>query len=159
MSNDLAFIRRSKDVTYCDLAIVDGDLQMGYSLETFVYKALMTDARVSHEEYAQAKLATPKDANPIPLRGWWGDTYPSVEGHTIGSKMWLNKRQKRTNQVLESQRMYIRQALKPLLDDGVAISVDVAVAWEEETMLAEIKITKPDNSVETFRFNYVWEEL
>lgn len=158
---DLSFIRRGSS-PYCDLAIVGGDLVTGDELETFILKAILTDGRVTEEEFKEAKIGNLNSNNVNRLRGWWGDSYQEIKGHKIGSKLWLNVRQKKTTKVLEDQIEYVKLALKPLIDDGVASSVAVTAEWGESdsgdgVMLMSIQITKPNMSTQNYKFAFVWE--
>ena len=57
--------------------------------------------------------------------GFWGDTYGDA-GERTGSRLWLLRRQKITETVIERARAYAQEALEWLVADGVADSVEVS---------------------------------
>jgi phage gp46-like protein len=106
-----------------DLSVAEGDLAADDGLRTAVIVSLFTD-----------RLAAPDD--PLPTsdgdrRGWWGDTNPPgrPRGDLIGSKLWLLKRAKATEQTRQRAMAYAREVLAWMITDGVAAKVDVAAGW------------------------------
>lgn len=125
-----------------DLAADDG-------LQTAVILSLFTDA-----------LATPLEAASAGVtdrRGWWGDAYPAVAGDTIGSRLWLLTREKRIAQTIERARVYARDSLQWLVDDGVVQSVEVeAEAQGTDRLALAIAITRRAQPVSRYRFEAFW---
>jgi phage gp46-like protein len=155
--SDVSFKRRSTDVGFLDMAIVDGDISFGDELESMVMVSLLTDARATAEEYEQASLSLVENPNNvIKLNGWWGDTYSSIQGNQIGSKLWLNARQKTTNDVRILTEQWAEQSLQYLIDDGIASAVGATAGWDKDVMNMNIQITKPDGTLEDFRYQFVW---
>lgn len=75
------------------------------------------------------RRANPDDDLPGDLRmGWWGDSFPSVPNDRIGSRLWLLSRSKLTDEVVLRAREYAAEALRWLVDDGIAARVDVETA-------------------------------
>lgn len=158
--SDVSFIPRNGK-PYCDMDIVGGDILFGDEIQSLIYTSIMTDARVTPDEYSDAKLSvTASPNNVIKLRGWWGDSYSSIPGNSIGSKIWLNSRQKATTKVLQDQIQYVEEALEYLETDGVASDIGVTAEWTEEgRMDMGIKVSKPDGTLEEFRYQFAWEGI
>lgn len=105
------------------------------------------------------RRANPDDNAPVPM-GWWGDTYPTVTGDRIGSRLWLLGREKIINNTLNRARDYAIEALQWLIDDGVAARVEVsAVRSSMDEALLTIDIYQRDGSSWNMRFDEFWRLL
>lgn len=90
--------------------------------------------------------------------GWWGDTFPVVQGDQIGSKLWLLMRAKLTTDTLMKAREYARESLQWLIDDRIATAVDVrAERVGAERLDITVVVYKPDQTELNLRFQNVWE--
>lgn len=90
--------------------------------------------------------------------GWWGDTFPAVQGDQIGSKLWLLMRAKLTTDTLMKAREYARESLQWLIDDRIATAVDVrAERVGAERLDITVIVYKPDQTELNLRFQNVWE--
>lgn len=90
--------------------------------------------------------------------GFWGDTYGDA-GERTGSRLWLLRRQKITETVIERARAYAQEALEWLVADGVADSVEVSAergALDRVDLL--VKVSRNGDS-RTLRFADVWSTL
>ena len=108
------------------------------------------------------RRAQPDDDLPGTERmGWWGDSYPPVEGDRIGSRLWLLARAKLLPDTPAKAKEYAEEALQWLLDDGVAAKVDVQAERQGlETLALRVVIYKTGASVPLdIRFTNVWEFL
>lgn len=118
-------------------------------LETAVVLSLFTDRR-----------ANPEDVLPDPdggRRGWFGDSFPAVDGDRIGSRLWLLHRERQTDAVLERARGYAAEALAWLKEDGVASAVDVAAEYPRRGVLAlEVRIARAEDGPVRYRFETFW---
>lgn len=105
------------------------------------------------------RRANPDDNAPVSM-GWWGDTYPTVTGDRIGSRLWLLGREKVTNDTLNRARDYAIEALQWMLDDGVAarIDVDSQRSGMDEAQL-DIAIYQRDGTNWNMRFDEYWRIL
>ena len=109
------------------------------------------------------KLATP-DFTPTDgtsdRRGWWADPYNDVP---LGSNLWQLERAKKTRDTLGLARRYTEDALRWLVDDGVAKQIGVNTGWlgagSSTTLGIGIAIVKPDGSVTRFTFGWAWQGL
>lgn len=131
-----------------DLALTENDLQRDDSLQTAVLVSLFSDRR-----------ARPDDAlpgNDSDRRGWWGDTWPVVTGDQIGSRLWLLSREKDLPEVKRLARDYAGEALAWLIEDGLALAVDVSASVPRRGWLhLRIDITQRDGRHSTH--DYEWE--
>lgn len=77
-------------------------------------------------------------------RGWWGD---AGEDHPIGSRLWLLRRAKQTNETLQRAYDYLAEAFQWMIDDKVVLRFDIAVQWVRRGFLgSKIVAYLPDGS-------------
>ena len=98
-----------------DICVVGADLQREDGLDTAILVSLFSDARVREDELPPGQTWR---------RGWWGDSIED-EPTVTGSKLWLLRREKATEEVLVRARGYIREALRWMIQEGVAVAVNV----------------------------------
>ncbi len=132
-----------------DWVMAGPDLLAGDDLATAAYVSAFTDRQADA-------------ADPIPdgdRRGWWGDDAPD----RIGSKLWLLRRAKATDDTLTKAKAYLDQAFAWMTEDKVASSVSVATSWLADaavkTLAAIIVIQRPDGTALNLRFDWAWQEL
>lgn len=137
--------------THGDIALGGADLLADDGLETAVILSLFLDRR------AEADDGVPDDVDP---GGWWGDTYSDVVGDAVGSRLWLLGREKQLPSVAQRARDYAVEALKWLIDDGVASAVNVAATWVARGMLAlDVTIERPTQAPFNRQYQYVWSAM
>lgn len=86
--------------------------------------ALLTRAiYISLFTWRRALTSDPVDDDE--LQGWWGDSFPSIGGDLIGSRLWLLRRRTLTAETVRDAVEYADEALAWLVDDGHAAHVDV----------------------------------
>ncbi len=130
-----------------DIALGDYDLTSDQGLRTAVLISLFTDRR------AEVDDQLPDGSND--RRGYWGDSYPDIDGDKIGSRLWLLSREKQTTDVLIRAREYCQEALQWLIDDGIASTVEVDNEWLRQGVMAiYITITRGDGRLYQEAFNY-----
>lgn len=108
------------------------------------------------------RRANPDDELPGDLRqGWWGDSFPSVPNDRIGSRLWLLSRAKLTTETVIRAREYAEEALRWLVDDGIAAQVEVEAERQGiYTLALACRIYKSDGKVPTdIRFPDAWSFL
>ena len=133
-----------------DFKVERNDIAIASGLRSAVLLSLFTDARVELEELPPGETGQ---------RGWWADELSTALNDRHGSKLWLLRREKQTQEVAERAREYCQQALAWLIDDGVAQSVSVATSFPERgSLLIQIEIRKPTGDLENYQFNYLWKE-
>lgn len=122
-----------------------GGLLEGDDLETAILISLFTD-----------RLARSDDAiDGDDRRGWWGDT---GSDYSIGSRLWLLRREKLTTKVALKAEDYANEAVAWLLDDGVvtAISTNAQIMYPNRLNLI-ISYQQPAKAQASVKFSWVWE--
>lgn len=112
---DIAIIQNTNG--QFDIELDGYDLKTEQGLRNNVMVSLFTDHRAEPDDII------PDGTND--RRGYWGDSYPDVEGDKLGSRLWLLSREKETINVLQRAQEYAEEGLQWLLDDGVASAVNV----------------------------------
>jgi phage gp46-like protein len=131
-----------------DLAREGGAFLTDDGLDTAVMISLFTHRRA-------------EDGDELPgqdtdRQGWWGDAYPDVPGDQIGSRLWLLRRAKTSQDVLNAAVRYAEEALAWMIEDGAAESVEVTAERVSDIVLAlGITITRPED--EASRYQRLWE--
>jgi phage gp46-like protein len=140
----------------------ESDLETLEELPAAVYVSLFGDARAEPHELAVGEYD---------LRGWWGDSFPEVAGDTWGGKLYLEQRGKLSTDVdLEATgvttperiRERARDALKWLVDDGVASSIEISAELRDDARGVNLQVVivrdRSDDPV-TLRFDPLWESI
>lgn len=148
--SDIAIEYKSQIKEY-DISILNGDLKECDDLDSAVIISLFTWARASAGEV---------DEN-APRFGWFGDKIDADNTDSTGSKLYLLKRKKITNQTIMDAREYIEQALQWMIEDGVATEIKAEVernASDVNRVDALVQIVRGDRS-RTMKFNDLWSFL
>ncbi|WP_064577172.1 phage GP46 family protein [Cupriavidus gilardii] len=90
--------------------------------------------------------------------GWWGDSYPAIAGDRIGSRLWLLRRRTLTPEVLRLAVDYAHEALRWMVEDGLAARVAVQ-AFNTVRGRLDLLVTLYDDAGGTlaqFNFNDLW---
>ncbi|WP_019646056.1 phage GP46 family protein [Novispirillum itersonii] len=94
--------------------------------------------------------------------GWWGDEFGAVQNDKMGSRLWLLRREKITEETLKRVKIYTEEALKWMIEDGVASSINVFVerdASNKDRVNLLISIAKPDGTIENLTIRDAWAAL
>jgi len=128
-----------------DWAQAGAVLLAGSDLDTAIALSLFLDRQ------AESGDAIPDgSAN---LRGWWGNP-------NLGSRLWLLRRAKQTDETLRLAYDYIAEALQWLLEDGVVGRFDINVQWVRSGVLGALIVAYlPDGTVTKHRFAWAWEGI
>ncbi len=100
------------------------------------------------------------DGVDIPNRqGWWGDTFASETNDRIGSRLWLLRREKLTDEVVARAREYAEESLQWMIDDALASAVNVSTDRENNRLNMSVEIVRPGDaqSIQA-RFQNLWEQ-
>lgn len=100
------------------------------------------------------------DGVDIPNRqGWWGDTFASETNDRIGSRLWLLRREKLTDDVVARAREYAEESLQWMIDDALASAVNVSTDRENNHLNMSVEIVRPGDaqSIQA-RFQNLWEK-
>lgn len=131
-----------------DLVRDGGQFETDDGLETAVLISLFTHRR-----------AEPDDILPggdQDRQGWWGDAYADVVDDKIGSRLWLLRRSKASQDVVNAAKRYAEEALAWMLDDGVASAIVVTAERILSIVLAlRIEITR--NLDPASKYTALWE--
>lgn len=120
-------------------------LVSGGDIETAVLISLHTDAPADPDDLIPDGTADP--------RGWWGDS-------TMGSKLWLLARAKRTPSTLLLAKAHAEQALAWLVADGAAAGVAITAEWLVGGILGLLVIvTQPDGSAQRVATQFAWRDI
>lgn len=136
---------------YGDWALVGAQLQAGQDLITAILISVFTDRVAAADDSII-------DGSNDP-RGWWGDT---DQTYPIGSRMWLLKRAKQTQETAQRARDYLAEALQWLIDDGVVGSFDITTQWinaQPGTLGAWIVAYQPDGTKVSQAFSWTWNGI
>jgi phage gp46-like protein len=111
-----------------------GHLYTDDSLRTMVLVALYTWRR-----------GDPEDDVPdvSDLKGWWGDSYPEVEGDQMGSKLWQLQGMNAGPTAIEFAKQEIAAALQFMLDDGIVDNVLAEIEISGTTLAGRIGLLRP----------------
>lgn len=122
-----------------------GDFSTDQTLDTYILIALFEEVRATSTEIPQANLR----------RGWLGnETTPDFQQ---GSKAWLFEQERITGSRLAELGVVIRNALQPLIDDGLAINVDVETPFLKDGKVSVFINLFRDGSRVDRRFFELWE--
>jgi len=146
MSGDIAL---SQNASFeFDISVMTDDLQTDGGLRTAVIVSLYTDRRVETDE-----LPTEEKSR----RGWFGDLFAENVGDLIGSRLWLLKRSKVSDETRNLAEDYAQEALQWLIDDGIADTIDVSADFDSNNALAiQCIITKPNGDALPFQYESPW---
>lgn len=103
-----------------DLSIDGHDFEVDESLTTAVILSLFTDRAVAEDELEEG----------MQNQGWWGDSYSD---EPWGSKLWLLRRKKSTDDVASDAEDYAYEALDWLMNEGLVDSIIVNASRESST--------------------------
>lgn len=123
-----------------DLVLEAGDLASEPGLRTACFASLFTDVRAP-------------DGTPTPDEttrgGWWADTAQD----SWGSRLWLERASKATEATRQRLAVGAEQALRWLLDEGVAESVLVEAVLAENQVRLEVHLRRGRSQ----RWATLWE--
>lgn len=133
-----------------DIGITSPGLTLDKDLQTAVIISLFTN-----------RLAEPDDdIDDGDRQGWWADTYATVNGSRIGSRLWELRRTKQLQSVVNLAKQYTIEALQWLIEDQIAAAVEVeAEIVAMYTLGIGVKIFKPNATSVNFKFQYVWSQI
>ncbi len=143
----------SKVKGYADMQIANGDFLLGDDLETSATISLFSDRRATDSEF---RRFAGEGEKPSLNRGWWCDTF--LES-TMGSGLWLITREKRTNETLATCENYVNEALRYLISDGVARTVNTEATFNDDILEFTVSIAREDNETSLMTFAFAWDQL
>lgn len=134
-----------------DCRVINGELAMGSDLESAVIISLFTWARAKPEEVPEG----------APRYGWFGDKIDGDNADSMGSKLYLLKREKITEDTISQAKEYIQAALAWLIDDGIAseVNVDLERNKNDRNRVDGIIVIRRGDVSNTMRFDDLWSAL
>lgn len=136
--------------TVADIYIDAPGVLTGKDLESALVISIFTDRRANDDDNLELSSSR---------RGWWGDTYNPIRNDKIGSRLWLLRQSKMTQETLTRAREYVLEATRWLLDDNVASRIDVITEfYNSYTIAIQVTVQRPTGS-QTFNFQYVWNNI
>jgi len=154
MSNDIK-ISLDEDFLEGDFVFdeIIQDLESDGGLETAVIISLFTDRRANEDDVLP-------DSNNLDRRGWWGDLTSGFENDQIGSRLWLLEREKTIPNVVIRAKQYAEEALQWLVNDGVAVKIEVEAERQgmlgNDVLAISCRIFKPDGTDIPFKYLMQW---
>ena len=73
-------------------------------------------------------------------QGWWGDTYATVAGDRIGSRLWLLQREKILPLTLQRAEAYAKEALQWMIDDRLVERITVNAVRGAEACQVDLRV-------------------
>jgi len=104
--------------------------------------------------FGQRRADDSEVIQPERQSGWWGNLL-NTDGHQDGSKLWLLEQAKATQTSFAQAQDWLRQGLQWLIDDGIAIDIEIGGDRDRNVFNLRADITFPDNRVESFLFDIV----
>lgn len=136
-----------------DAQLAGGDLVADDTLRPAVLTCLLTDRQATPEQLAAA------GRDPADARGWWGDCLNDDPTYRWGSLLWLLEGAPIDAELPAKADGYAQDALQILVRLGVAKSVSSASFLDaDDELVIPVAITKPDGSIENYRFEKLWTE-
>ncbi|MBS9720168.1 phage GP46 family protein [Tianweitania sp. BSSL-BM11] len=138
-----------------DLAIdvASGDLRSANAIATAVLICLQTDRRVDISELPAGETN----------RGWPGDAFDLQPGDTpLGSKLWLLRRRALSEDIDIEAEDYAREAIQPLIDQGLAVRQEVSVErlpLQNRLIVSVALYGRDGNRIYQDQFAVFWDQL
>ncbi|MBQ8465709.1 MAG: phage GP46 family protein [Alphaproteobacteria bacterium] len=134
-----------------DCKVANGDLIGANPLDTAVIISLLTWARADADEVDEGAARF----------GWWGDKIDQESAASMGSKLYLLKREKITDETLAKAEDYIRQALQWMIDDSVVSEIEINLERHstDNSRVDGIVTLKRGDITRTMKFNDLWSSL
>lgn len=140
-------IEKGADFALSSLLLEEDD-----GLDTAVILSLFTDRRADDDDIIPGGVDD--------KRGAWIDSFAEVEGDQFGSRLWLLESAKLIPETVNRVREYCHEALKWLIDDGVAKALNISAEIIRHHPLgiikAQIDILKPDGTTARYKFDKLW---
>jgi phage gp46-like protein len=123
-----------------DVAIdpATGDLVNDPSFDTDIQFSLFTDRRADESQIQQPELR----------RGWFGDSFTTLDGYQAGSLIWLLDQARLTNETLSNARDFAYDALNWIIEKDYATRINItATPANNESIILRINIFVDNNLV------------
>ena len=122
-----------------------GDISTAQTLDTYILMCLFEEVRATATEVPQSERR----------RGWHGNE--STPDFEQGSKVWLFEQERVTGSVLADLGVVVRNSLQVLIDDGIAVSVEVETPFLRGGKVCIFVNLVRDGSKVDRRFFELWD--
>lgn len=122
-----------------------GDISTDQTLDTYILMSIFEEVRATAAEVPESNKR----------RGWVGNE--STPDFEQGSKAWLFEQERITGTVLAELGVVIRNGLQRLIDDGIAVSVEVETPFLRNGNICVFINLGRDGSPVDRRFFELWE--
>lgn len=122
-----------------------GDISTAQSLDTYILMCIFEEVRATPAEVPESNRR----------RGWVGNE--STPGFEQGSKAWEFEQERATGTTLADLGPVIRNGLQPLIDDGIAVSVEVETPFLRKGKVCVFINLGRDGSKVDRRFFELWD--
>lgn len=124
-----------------------GDISTGETLDTAILMSILEEVRASASEVQESNRR----------RGWLGNEQNDDPDFEQGSKSWEFEQERLTGSVLAELGTVIRNSLQWLIDDDIAVSVDVQQpSLRNGKVVVEIDLGRDGSPIER-KFFELWE--
>ncbi len=122
-----------------------GDISTDQTLDTYILMSIFEEVRATPAEVPESNKR----------RGWVGNE--STPGFEQGSKAWLFEQERITGTVLSELGVVIRNGLQRLIDDGIAVNVEVETPFlRNGKVCVNINLSRDGSKVDR-RFFELWD--
>ena len=122
-----------------------GDLSTAQTLDTYILMCIFEEVRATAAEVPESNRR----------RGWVGNE--STPGFEQGSKVWEFEQERTTGTTLADLGPVIRNGLQPLIDEGIAVSVEVETPFLRNGKVCVFINLGRDGSKVDRRFFELWD--
>lgn len=122
-----------------------GDISTDQTLDTYILMCLFEEVRATPAEMPESNRR----------RGWVGNE--STPGFEQGAKAWLFEQERTTGTVLAELGPVIRNGLQPMIDEGIAVSVEVETPFLRGGKVCVFINLGRDGSKVDRRFFELWD--
>lgn len=135
---------------YGEMVLDDRDVERDPGLETCVLITLGTNRKINTDDV--------KPDNSLDSGGWWGDAVPVIEGDLVGTRLWLLRRAKTNNELINASKEYLKEGFQWMLNDNVISNLYVET-WiaEKDTLGIILGFLRPNLQTIYYKYFYNWE--
>lgn len=122
----------------------NGDILTTDSFDTALFMSLFCERRATESEVPVAHLR----------RGWIGNE-SNQDGFENGSKLWLYEQSRITRTLIQEIVSATLNGLQWFIDDNLATSVDASASLQNNNIVIEVIISRPNSKVD-YRYFEFW---
>lgn len=124
----------------------NGDFALTKGFDTAINMSIYCERRATAAEVPVAPMR----------RGWWGNVASLTANFEIGSKLWLVRQERLTQEVINKIKDYINLGLDWLIIQEYAVEINVDAAVINQELIVEVSIKRPNGQVEKRGFK-IWQ--